>query len=293
MPIVSSRPARKRAPEAAVPTPILNPGLPEEIEESQYFSRAVAKAFHILDLLHLWARPVTLNEVALHAGLTKSSCFRLLHTLERLHFVAQQPDGRYVVAEKHWANSSTQVTEALLRGPQEFARELSEEFRETVSIGVLFANHIEVVQTFESSRVLRMTNTVGRILPPHASSMGKAIAAFQTDSVCKQLLVSYGLQRITKCTITDELQLRQEFEKVRAQGYSCEFEESTQDGCCFGAPIVLETGAKERHVVAAISISMPKSRVPEGGDRERMIQKLCGAAESIGRHLSAGVLGKS
>jgi DNA-binding IclR family transcriptional regulator len=259
-------------------------------EDDQYFSRAVAKAFHILDLLHLWGRPVTLNEMAQHAGLTKSSCFRLLHTLERLHFVAQQEDGRYIIAERNWVNSATQVAQALLRGPQEVARQLNEEFRETVSIGVLFTNHIEVVQTFESSRVLRMTNTVGRILPPHASSMGKAIAAFQAEAKCKQLLVSYGLQRITEHTIVDELMLRQEFEKVRSRGYAHEAEESTKDGACFGAPIMLEGGTSQRNAVAAISISMPKSRVPEGADKDHMIQRLQSAAETIGSHLSVAIL---
>jgi DNA-binding IclR family transcriptional regulator len=195
-----------------------------------------------------------------------------------------------VVAKRNWMSSSAQVAQAILQGPQDVARALNEEFRETVSISVLYTNHIEVVQTFESSRVLRMANTVGRILPPHASSMGKAITAFQTEAMCKQLLVSYGLQPITKYSITDEVVLRQELEKVRAQGYAYEGEESTPDGCCFGAPIMLDTGAGERHAVAAVSISMPKSRVPEGSEREHVVKRLREVADTIGKHLIVAML---
>ena len=253
--------------------------------EDPYFSRAVGKSFLLLNLLSLTEEPATLNQMASRAGLTKSSCFRLLHTLERLHLVKQSSDARYALTESSGSTSSTQITNALLRAPQEPMRSLNEEFGETVSVAVLFTNHIEVVHTLESRRMLRMANTVGRILPPHGSSLGKAITAFQPEDICRKLLVSYGLQRITPHTITDEVLLREEFERIRKQGYAFESEESTPDGCCFCAPIFLNKDAQPGAPVAAISISMPKSRVPEEVARERMIARLLATAREIGRYL--------
>jgi DNA-binding IclR family transcriptional regulator len=265
-----------------------NSGVHGTPDDDQYFSRGVAKAFQILNFMHLRDKPITLNDMSAQVELTKSSCYRLLHTLQTLNLVTQRPDGHYVLERRSWGNSSTQVAEALLRESQSAARGLNEEFRETVSIAVLFTNHIEVIQTFESSKILRMANTVGRILPPHASSLGKAITAFQAEVTSRQLLVSYGLQPITCYSITDEVLLRQELDRVRAQGYAYEGEESTPDGCCFGAPIMLGAGA-DRYAAAAISISMPKSRVPEGSDREHMVQRLLEAAAVIGKDLTAAV----
>ena len=259
--------------------------------ESPYFSRAVSKALFILNDLNLSESALTLNEIATHASLTKSSCFRLLHTLEHLHYIVQSQDGRYAVPDQKWVSSSTQIVNAILRGPEKTARALNEEFRETVSIAVLFTNHIEVVQTFDSSRVLRMANTVGRILPPHASSLGKAITAFQPEAICKKLLVSYGMQRVTEHTIVDEVLLRHEFERIRKDGFAFEAEESTPDGCCFGAPIFVSSGGKYvGSPVAAISISMPKSRVPSGIDRTHMVSRLLEGATTLSRYLHTALL---
>ena len=282
------RTALKKTQVAAAPVAQQSP---DESEESQYFSRAVSKAFYILNFLNLSQEPVALNEMASRAGLTKTSCFRLLHTLERLRYIAQGPDSRYSIAESNWGSPSTQIANALLRSSQPIARALSEACGESVSIAVLFTNHIEVVQSFESSRVLRMANTVGRILPPHASSLGKAIAAFQPEAVRRKLLVSYGLQRFTPNTITDESKLREEFKKIRKQQYAYEGEESTWDGCCFGAPIFIGYAGEHDAAVAAISVSMPKSRKPaEGFFHEIFMEQLFLASGKLSKELRIALL---
>ena len=79
-----------------------------------------------------------------------------------------------------------------------------------------------------------MGNTVGRIVPPHASSLGKAVAAFQSEDVRDRLVRSYGIHRFTEHTVTDEVELKLEFERVRSRGYSTDEEESVLEGCCFG-----------------------------------------------------------
>ena len=288
---LAGKDARKAAaaPPASSPKTVL-PQAGDAVEDDQYFSRAVGKAFYILNVLNQSEAPVALNEMAARTGLTKSSCFRLLHTLERLRHISQGADGRYCTVEKNRVSASTLVANALLRGPQHVARALNEEFGESVSIAVLFTNHIEVVQSYESSRVLRMSNTVGRILPPHASSLGKAITAFQPDPVCRKLLVSYGLQRYTAHTITDEAVLREEFEKIRKQGYAYEGEESTWDGCCFGAPIFDGDPGGNGPAVAAISISMPKSRVPFEEAQPHMVELLLLSARTLSQSLGAALL---
>lgn len=254
-------------------------------DDDQYFSRAVGKAFLLLNNLNGAKAPVALSEITSSIGLSKSSSFRLLHTLERLKYIQQAADGRYTIAASSWVTPSMQVANMLEHSSLAPATALHEEFQETVSIAVLYTNHIEVVRVLESSFVVRMANTVGRILPPHASSMGKAIAAFQAEDVRKKLLVSYGLARFTSTTITDESSLLKEFDRIRKDNYAHEAEESTPDGCCFGAPIFLDGP----YAVAAISISMPKSRVPQGEKREHMLNKLREAAQAISAELLIAV----
>ena len=116
-------------------------------------------------------------------------------------------------------------------------RELSREFGETVTLAMRFENRIEVVATIESPQLIRMGNTVGRILPPHASSLGKAITSHQTEDVRERLIRSYGVTPFTTHTITDEVALKLELERVRERGYSIDEEESVLEGRCFGVPI--------------------------------------------------------
>ena len=245
--------------------------------DDQYFSRAVDKAFLLLNTLNEAPSPVSLNQITSSIGLSKSSSFRLLHTLEQLKYINQAEDGRYTIAESSWVTPSMQVANLLSRSTLPAATAFYDAFQETVSIAVLFANHIEVVRVLESTYVVRMANTVGRILPPHASSMGKAITAFQPDEVCRKLLLSYGLVRFTASTITDEPRLARELEQIRKDRFAHEAEESTPDGCCFGAPIFLDGP----WAVAAISVSLPKSRLPTGEARANMVIKLQAAAQAI------------
>jgi DNA-binding IclR family transcriptional regulator len=158
---------------------------------------------------------------------------------------------------------------------------LRRKLHETVSLSVLFNNHIETVAVLESPQLIRMANTVGRIIPPHASSMGKAITAFQDEKRRETLLRSYGTHRFTRHTIVDEEELGREFERIRERGWSEDAEESTDEGCCFGAPIfVLGEGR------AAFSVSIPQSRVPEGEARSEMIRLILDTSAAISRAIS-------
>jgi IclR family acetate operon transcriptional repressor len=161
-------------------------------------------------------------------------------------------------------------------------RRLNMEFGETVSLAVLLHNHIEVVHVIESANLIRMTNIPGRILPPHGSSMGKVITAWQDAETQKRLLQSYGLVRYNENTIVDENAIEAEYERIRARGFSTDAEESNLGGSCFGMAIFSAPGK----VDAAISLSMPTSRMPADEARQqRIVQALRDAAEEISRKL--------
>jgi IclR family acetate operon transcriptional repressor len=250
-------------------------------QDPAYFSRSVGKAFLILNVLSRSKRAFSLSEIADVIGLTKSSCFRLLFTLQSLGYLSQPVEGRFIIAEENWIYPGTQIASVIPHAANESIQRLSMEFRETISLAVLFSNHIEVVLVKESPQVIRMANTVGRILPPHASSLGKAIAAFQTLDVRNHLLQSYGLMRLTAATITDEVLVRQELEEVLKHGIAKESEESTPDGCCFGCPIFHESNS----AVAAISISMPKSRLPNPATSANFFNSLKTESQNISQKL--------
>jgi IclR family acetate operon transcriptional repressor len=101
--------------------------------------------------------------------------------------------------------------------------------------------------------------------------------------VREHLLTTYGFHQFTANTINDAAVLDEEFRKAREQGYAVDREESTIDGCCFGAPIRTSRG----HVGAALSISMPKTRLV---DEARIVNALKRATDAISEKLVSAEL---
>ena len=56
---------------------------------------------------------------------------------------------------------------------------LTQRFNETVSMAYLYDDRIHVLDSIETFHEIRISNRIGRVLPPHCSAMGKAITAFQ------------------------------------------------------------------------------------------------------------------
>jgi IclR family acetate operon transcriptional repressor len=246
--------------------------------KDQYFSRAVEKAMLALDSIRQSPQPLSLMEISALLRLTKASAFRLLYTLEALHYLSKSPDGRYFALPRGNHHELVQcATEPLER--------LSMAFGETASMAALFENHIEVLTVFESPQLMRMGNTPGRILPPNASSLGKAIAAFQSPEITEKLLRSYGTYPFTTHTITDEIALREEFARIRQQGFAEDCEESISGGRCFAAPILRANG----HAIGAVSLSMPLIRF-RAEEREAIVSAVRETAAAIERALKCAKL---
>ncbi len=252
----------------------------EQLDE-KYFSKVVGRALNLLELIQRSSHPLSLGEITQQIGMAKSSVFRMLYTLEVAGYIRKDESGNYGLATEisPWVSRSFVKKLVDIAKPGMLA--FRQKFNETVSLGMLFDNHIEVVALFESSQLIRMGNTVGRIIPPHASSMGKAITAFQTEKRREELLRSYGLHRFSERTITDGIELNSEFEEIRKNGWSVDNEESTEEGFCFGAPI--RVGEEVR---AAISISFPEARLPKNEAREKLLASLIKLTREISEELA-------
>lgn len=243
-----------------------------------YFVRSVGNAIDILEILSERSEPVSLVQFTELLCRSKSSVFRILCTLEQKGLLERLPGDLFALSHPGVTFRSNRQMELLKRTAQPLMRDLSREFRETISLAFLRENHIAIVEVIHSPQRIRMYNVPGGIIPPHASSLGKCIAAYQAEAVREHLLTTYGFHQFTPNTISDAAVLDEEFRKVREQGYAVDREESTMDGCCFGVPI--RTSVEE--VRAALSISMPKTRVL---DEQRIVGALKRATQAISEQL--------
>jgi len=241
---------------------------------TQYLSRAVAKSVEILELLQ---EPMSLHEVARQIKLSKTSAFRLLCTLESSGYLTQSGAGRYGLVPEIHRVADSRFLIRLLRSATPLMCDLGRALRETINLAALFENRIEVIAIEESPEPIRMSNVIGHILPPNASSLGKVITAFQSDERREKLIRSYGLYRFTPQTITDRTELQREFERAREQGFAADREESVADGYCFAVPIFGGRG----DVPAGLSVSLPKLRMRDAAQEERFVEALKATAARI------------
>lgn len=266
----ATRPRRKASAHEARP-------VREKTDQS--LSRALEKGLQAIDLLSQAPGGLSLSDAAVKLNLSKPSAFRILRTLDSLGYVTKAPDGRYSVAGGPARHLSSRSVQNLIHVGLEPLQRLVLEFRETATLAALFDNHIEVVAVVESPELVRMANTLGRILPPHGSSLGKVIAAFLDAGSREHLLRSYGTAALTPNTTTDSLALSREFEQIRARGHAEDWEESTPGGVCFGAPILRPGGL----AAGAVSLSLPRMRL-DGEDRQlRIIKAVRKTAAEISR----------
>jgi IclR family acetate operon transcriptional repressor len=253
-------------------------------EPEQYFSRAVSKALETLELINLQRRPMSLHEIATGIQLSKTSALRLLRTLESAGYLTPAGSGTYGLAPGTQSIASRQFLARLMRVAMPYMQGISRELHETVSLAALFENRVEVIAVVESSQPLRMSNVVGHIVPPNASSLGKVICAFQSEAPREKLLRSYGIYRFTEHSIADRRELDREFDQIHSQGFAVDREESVYNGNCFGVPVFGEPG----EAVAAVSVSLPKVRVRGPEHEFDLVGKLKELASRITAEMKDG-----
>ena len=256
--------------------------LSEDTDSSpEYYSKGIGRALDIIDIFNRSETKLNLIEIVKLSGIPETSLFRILLTLEHHGYLLRSEDGIYELTPKVLYGLQYEHSERLRQISHSFIQELSRRFNETVSLAYRFGDKIQVIDVMEAFHEVRATNILGKLLPPHCSSMAKAITAFQPDDLMSRIVQVYGLVKFTEKTIVDRLTLVSEYNEIRERGWSMEREESSVGICCFGAPIF----NRHNQAIAAVSIMTPLMRLtPE--IEEAMIRELLETAKNISESLN-------
>ena len=215
---------------------------------------------HTLRLLQQFTfdEPVLgVSELARRLGTGKSTVHRMLRTLQAEGFVAKTNDDRYRLGFKLYELGQLVVHTTELRAVAHGILErLRNESAETAHLAVLDGTEVVYLERFESQATLRLFGRVGRRMPAHTTSSGKAMLAFAAPDVV-DAVVRTGLRRLGPRTITSRPVFLQALAEVRERGVSVSFEESESGVASVGAPVLGHDGA----VIAAVSVAGPSLRM--------------------------------
>jgi DNA-binding IclR family transcriptional regulator len=192
-----------------------------------YKAPAVHRAFELLRKVAQSRESLSLTDLALQSGYSKSTTHGLVHALLREGALAQDPDGRKLylgpaVIDLAFAGWNYIKMVESVQSPID---ELRDQIKETVVLGALICNRIMILAAAESMEPLKISASPGTVLPLFAGASGKVLLADQPIASIRQLISEKGLPRHTPRSIVDEATYLAELDRVRAKGFSVDDEE--------------------------------------------------------------------
>jgi IclR family KDG regulon transcriptional repressor len=243
-----------------------------------YRIQVIDRATQILDCFGFDDRELSLQDISRRTGLHKSTAHRILIALRHNGLIQQNSaTGCYHLGIKLFKLGQQAVSRLNLRDiARPFLEKLMEATKETVHLATLDEDQVFYLDKVEGPHALRMPSRVGRHIPPHCTSLGKAMLSCLTDVEVKRMVGHGPLTIYTPNTIGSVDDLIAELGMTRRRGYSVDNEEIEVGLRCIGAPVRDYTG----RMVGGISVAGPSARVTAG--RVAFFAKLVkGSAESI------------
>lgn len=227
----------------------------------------VKSAVRTVELLEFFAGAPgmhSLGEVQAALGYPKSSLYMLLRTLVELGWVETDPTGtRYGIGVRALLVGTSYIDgDEVVAAARPTLDRLSEDTTETIHLARLDGTNVVYLATRQSQHYLRPFTRVGRRLPAHSTSLGKALLATYGDDQVRALLPE-KLPALTEHTLTDREELLAELRLIRERGYAVDREENTLGLRCLGIALPYRTPARD-----AISCSVPVARLTPAHEQQ-------------------------
>jgi DNA-binding IclR family transcriptional regulator len=213
-----------------------------------------------LRLLLLFAdRPrIRLTDASEYLGVASSTAHRLLAMLQYRGFVRQDGVSRAYepgAALSTIAFSMSRHVDVRARARPVLER-LNEELDETVHLGRLEGRQVHFLDSIESRRAVRVASRLGRLMPAHATSTGKAMLSRLGIDEVRALYPEEDLESVTGRTVPSRKELEHDLATTRRRGYATSNEESEEGVASVAVALDSPSG-----VQYAVNASVPVNRM--------------------------------
>jgi DNA-binding IclR family transcriptional regulator len=232
--------------------------------KTPYEVPALARAHHVLEILAQATAPVRASALVDATGLSRSTLYLLLDSLQGRHWIEKRSDG-YIIGVKLFELGSAYVRhDGLLAAFRKEASAFAATHNEVVQLAVLDAAEVVYIAREDAQRPVRLVSDLGSRLPAHCCALGKALLASLSDDEVAAMLPE-RLAAMTSRTTTRRSALLRELAGIRACGLATEREEVSVGLACLAAYVGVTPLGKR----VAVSTSVPLGRLD--GRREKRI----------------------
>ncbi len=247
----------------------------------QYPIESVDNALKLLLLLGEQPQ-IRLGEATRYLGVASSTAHRLLAMLTYRGFVRQDPVSKAYLPGPALTGVAFAIFSRIdvQRSAAPIMRGLSEQLRETIHVGMLDGAGVRFVAAVEGPAAVRVASRLGRTLPAHCTSTGKAMLAQLPEAELRQLLPDERLERITPHSLGGRTELEGELLRTRQRGYAVNREESEEGVASVAVPIPTRAPGLR----LALNAAAPVGRL-DPADYPAVAAALVKAAKEIGDQL--------
>jgi DNA-binding IclR family transcriptional regulator len=137
-------------------------------------------------------------------------------------------------------------------------RELCDELKESVFLTAVRGYDAVCVERIEWQHSIQLILNPGDTFPLHLAATGKILMAYLPVEKQEEI-ISRGLKRFTKYTLTDPNQLRESLEEIRENGFAFSNQEHNPGAMAISAPVFDSSD----QIAAGLSIAAPIDRFLE------------------------------
>lgn len=237
-------------------------------------------ALRILGLFSEQEPVLGVSEIGRRLGIHKSKASRLISALSAEDFVKKGEGGRYSLGHRLYGiGLAVPHSQALVAAARSELYEIGQATGENVHLAMLLGHDVVHLDRIYATHLMKRVLNDSPNSPIHATSTGKVLLA-HTDEAIVDKLLSDGMPRYTKFTVTDPAIFKDQLRAVQAAGYSIAREEYRLGMGSVAVP-VFSRGATS---VAAIAVVAPSDNLM-GGKLETVLDILRRSAARIGRRV--------
>jgi len=216
-----------------------------------YSVPAIQRTLDLIETMASSHHELTITEANRKFKIPKSSVYAILQTLKSRGYVEKNAHDQYFLTLKLFSLGSSLIdTLDLRRVALPYLKELTEKSGITGHIAIRDNAYAVYIEKIEVLGAVRLTTRVGKRMPVHSTSIGKALIAHLPEKEIDSILAESGLPRLTRRTITVRREFKKELARVRAMGYAVSNEENEDGVRAVAAPIFDHDG----RVIAAVNL---------------------------------------
>lgn len=254
-------------------------------KDDRYIVPGLIRGLSVLQEFGRDNRELSISEIAAAIGANRSSCFRIVHTLEHCGFIHKVGNSnRYTLSSRVLDLGFRFLASLDVLEP---SRPILEKLRDEVTIAtqlmIMEDSDLVVVESFQATGPFTTTIGIGTRLPVYGTMAGMLMLSTQDDENIRQQYKDCSFERYTDATPANVDELLEKIAEVRGKSSVIAWGHYDPAMAACAAPVF---SVDRKRIVAVVSISCPIGSFSRDEFEGRIATAAINAAEELSSTMS-------